>query len=150
MKIHEQIEADLKQAMLSGDKQTAETLRGLKSALHNEAIAASAQETGLADEQVQKIFATEAKKRAEAAEVYQRAGETERADKELTEKKVIDSYLPAQMSEDALKSLIDKHISTLGASSPAEAGRVIGAVKTETGAAADGTTIARLVKEKLQ
>ena len=52
MKIEEQIDGDLKQAMLSGDKDTAETLRGLRSALHNEAINSRAQETGLTDQQV--------------------------------------------------------------------------------------------------
>ena len=69
MEIEKQIDADLKTAMLAGDKDKAETLRGLKSALHNAAIAAGAQASGLSEEQVQKILASEAKKRTEAAEL---------------------------------------------------------------------------------
>jgi len=150
MDIEQRIDTDLKSAMLAGDKDKAETLRGLKSALHNAAIAQSAQETGLSDDQTQKILASEAKKRTEAAELYQKAGELDRADKELAEKAAIEVYLPAQMSDEELSRLIDKHISALNASAMADMGKVIGAVKAEAGAAADGTTVARLVKEKLQ
>jgi|SRR3989344_1604132 len=150
MEIEKQIDADLKTAMLAGDKDKAETLRGLKSALHNAAIAAGAQASGLSEEQVQKILASEAKKRTEAAELYQKAGESDRANKEAAEKMAIEAYLPAQMSEEELSVLVDKHITALNASGMADIGKVIGAVKAEAGAAADGATIARLVKEKLQ
>jgi len=136
--------------MLAGNKAAAETLRGLKSAIHNQAISLGSQDTGLSDEQAQKILASEAKARTEAADIYNTAGETERANRELLEKKIIDSYLPAQMGELELKILIDKQISALGATSQADMGKVIGAVKAEAGAAADGATIAGLVKEKLQ
>ena len=149
MKIEAQIDADLKQAMLAGDKDKAETLRGLKSALHNAAIAANAQTNGLSDEQVQKILASEAKKRAEAADVYQRANELDRANKELAEKGVIEVYLPDMLGEEELSSLIDKYIAAIKPSGMADMGKVIGAVKAEAGAAADGATITRLVKEKL-
>lgn len=144
------IEQDLKEAMLSGDKAKTETLRILKSALQNEAINQKAQDTGLSDEQIQRVLSSEAKKRAEAAELYKNAGETERAEKELAEKQVIEAYLPEQMSEEELASLIDKHIQTLGASGMADMGKVIGAVKAEAGVSADGGAIARIAKEKLQ
>jgi uncharacterized protein YqeY len=150
MKIEQQIEADLKQAMLSGDKDKAETLRGLKSAIHNAAIAANAQADGLSDEQIQKILASEAKKRTEAAELYQKAGETDRANKEQAEKDIIEAYLPAQLSDEELSNLVDKHIAVIKPTGLADMGKVIGAVKAEAGAAADGATVARLVKEKLQ
>ena len=147
--MEERINKDLKEAMLAGDKDKAETLRGLKSALHNAAIAANAQTSGLSDEQVQKILASEAKKRAEAADVYQRANELDRANKELAEKRVIEVYLPDMLGEEELSSLIDKYIAAIKPSGMADMGKVIGAVKAEAGAAADGATITRLVKEKL-
>lgn len=135
--------------MLSGDKVAVETLRGLKNAVNNEVINTRSQESGISDEQIQKVLAREAKARAEAAEVYKKAGETERADKELAEKKLIKKYLPQPMSPEQLKPLVAKHIDQLGANSPADMGKVIGAVKREAGTAADGATVASLVREAL-
>src|SRR3990167_10753972 len=132
----EQIEKDLKAAMLSGDKASTETLRGLKNAVNNEIINARAQQSGISDEQIQKVLSKEAKSRAEAAEVYKKAGETERADKELAEKKLIEKYLPQAISPEQLKPLVAKHIASLGATSPADMGKVIGAVKRDAGGAA--------------
>ncbi|OGL35251.1 hypothetical protein A3F38_01080 [Candidatus Saccharibacteria bacterium RIFCSPHIGHO2_12_FULL_48_21] len=150
MSIEGQIDSDLKSAMLAGDKQTVQTLRVIKSALQNRAIETGQQSAGLGDDEVQKVLATELKKRLEAAEVYKQANEVERAQKELSEKTVIEAYLPKPLDEAALTALVDKHIKELSASTLADMGKVIGAVKQEAGAAADGATLARLVKEKLQ
>ena len=83
--MQDKIDQDLKQSLLGGDKAKTETLRNLKSAVLNEAIAQNARDSGLSDEQIQKVLSREAKKRAEAAELYQKAGETERASSELAE-----------------------------------------------------------------
>ncbi len=148
--MQEKIEADLKSALLAGDKAKAETLRGLKSALLNEVIAKNARETGLSDEQMQQVLSREAKKRQEAADLYKQAGEEQRAATELSEKEIIDVYLPAQLSEEEISQAVEVAIKELGASSPADLGRVIGAVRAKLGPSAEGSTIARLVKEKLQ
>jgi uncharacterized protein len=147
--VQEQIDKDLKQALLSGDRPKAETLRGLKSALLNEAIAQNARETGLSDEQIQKILARESKKRQEAADLYQKGGSPERAGAELAEKTIIDAYLPEQLSEAAVARIVDEEIANAGQVSMQDMGRLIGAVKAKTGGQADGGLIARLVKEKL-
>ena len=147
--MQDKIDQDLKQAMLNGDKSKAETLRTLKSALQNEAIAQNARDSGLADEQVIKVLQRESKKRQEAAELYNRGGSEERADAELDEKAVIDAYLPEQLSESELAKLVDEAIATTGADGPQDMGKVIGAVKAKAGAAADGAAIAKLAKEKL-
>lgn len=147
--MQENIERDLKAALLSGDKRKAETLRGIKNALQYEAVAQGAQASGLGDGQIQKVLAREAKKRQEAADLYQKAGENERAAAELAEKEIIDGYLPEQMSEEELAKIVDEEIAKSGASTPAGMGKVIGAIKSRAGAQADGATIARLVKEKL-
>jgi len=147
--VQDKIDQDLKQAMLNGDKSKAETLRTLKSALQNEAIAQNARDSGLADEQVIKVLQRESKKRQEAAELYNRGGSEERADAELDEKAVIDAYLPEQLSESELAKLVDEAIATTGADGPQDMGKVIGAVKAKAGAAADGAAIAKLAKEKL-
>jgi uncharacterized protein YqeY len=147
--MQEQIEKDLKQAMLSGDKTKAETLRGLKSAMQYEAVSLQSSDRTLNDEQVQKVLAREAKKRQDTAEIYKNANEIERADKELSEKTVIDAYLPEKLSEEDIGAAVAQEIEKSGAQTSADMGRVIGAVRAKLGAAADGAVIARLVKEKL-
>lgn len=147
--MQEQIERELKTALLGGDKTKAETLRGLKSAILNETIAQNARETGLSDEQLQKILARESKKRQEAADLYQQGGSVDRAAAELAEKAIIDAYLPEQMGEAELAKLVDQAILAAGSPTLQDMGRLIGAVKAKAGGAADGALIAKLVKEKL-
>jgi uncharacterized protein YqeY len=147
--MQEQIDKDLKEALLSGDKPKAETLRGIKSALLNEMISQGARETGLSDEQVQKILARESKKRQEAADLYEKGGASERAGAELAEKTTIDAYLPEQLSEAEVSSIVDEEVAKAGQVSMQDMGRLIGAVKARSGGSADGALIAKLVKEKL-
>ncbi len=147
--MQQQIDKDLKEAMLAGDKAKAETLRGIKSALLNEAISAGARDSGLSDEQIQKILVRESKKRQEAADLYKQGGAADRAAKELDEKATIDAYLPEQMSEDELAKIVDEEIAKVDGASMQNMGQIIGAVRGRAGGAADGALIARLVKEKL-
>src|SRR3954469_21652056 len=112
--MQEQIDKDLKQALLGGDKAKAETLRGLKSALLNEVIAQNARDSGLSDEQIQKILAKESKKRQEAADLYKQGGSAERAGQELAEKAIIDAYLPEQMSEAELAAIVNEEVAKAG------------------------------------
>jgi uncharacterized protein YqeY len=147
--MQQQIERDLKSALLSGDKIKAETLRTLKSAILNEAISQNARDSGLSDEQVQKILAKESKKRQEAADLYEQGGSDERAQAELAEKAVIDGYLPEQMGEDDVAKIVDQEISKAGSPTMQDMGKIIGAVRGRTAGQADGALIARLVKEKL-
>jgi uncharacterized protein YqeY len=149
MDIAQQIERDLKTALLGGDKPKAETLRGLKSAILNEAIAQNARDSGLNDEQIQKILAKESKKRQEAADLYKQGGSEDRAAAELSEKDIIDAYLPAQIDEAEVAKLVDQEIVKAGQPTMADMGRIIGAVRAQAGPQADGATIARLVKERL-
>jgi len=148
--IKQQIERDLKAAMLGGDKKKAETLRVIKSALLYEEVSLNSRDIGISDEQAQKVLAREAKKRAEAAELYAKAGEEERAQAELTEKAVIDNYLPAQLSEADVRAVVNEELSKLDSPGLSNMGQVIGAARGRLGAQADGSLIARLVKEALK
>lgn len=147
--MQEKIERDLKAALLAGDKVKAETLRGLKSAFLNEMISLNARDRGLSDEQAQKILVREAKKRSEAIELYAKAGESVRAEAETVEKAIIDAYLPAQLSEAEISVVVNEEVARLADPTPADMGKIIGAVKGRLGAQADGATIARLVKAEL-
>lgn len=147
--MQQQIDKDLKQALLAGDRAKTETLRGLKSALLNEAIAQNARDTGLSDEQIQKILSKESKKRQEAADLYKQGGSPERASTELAEKAIIDAYLPDQMGEEQVSVIVDEEIAKAGSPTMHDMGKIIGAVRDRTAGQADGGLIAKLVKEKL-
>lgn len=149
MTIKEQIEKDIKQAMLAGDKTLVTTLRGIKSAILYAEVAAGSRDQGLDDQTVTTLLQKEAKKRQESSELYAQGGNSEKAAAELAEKEVIAKYLPAQMSEEEIKDLVVAKAQELGLGSPAQMGQLIGAVKQVAGAAADGALIARLAKEQL-
>jgi len=147
--MQEQIERDIKTALLAGDKMTAEVLRNLKSAILNEAISKGLQRDKIDDSVIQAVLGREAKKRQEAAELYAGASETERQQKELAEKAIIDSYLPEQMSESEVKAIVQEEVAKLGQPTLKDMGQIIGAVRDKTKGQADGALIARLVKESL-
>jgi uncharacterized protein len=149
MSIKEQIQSDLKTAMLAGDKQKAGVLQGVKSAILYVEVETGKRETELDDNEVLRVLAKEAKKRQESIELYEQGGNSEQASQEKYEKEIIESYLPKQLSEEELTALIDATISKLGADSMKDMGRVITEVKNQAGAGADGATMARLVKERL-
>jgi hypothetical protein len=149
--LEERIDQDIKAALLAGDKTTATTLRGVKAVLLNVKVATGKRDSGLSDEEVMPILAKEAKKRQESADLYIQGGNQAKADAELSEKALIEAYLPAQLSETEIKSVIDEVVAQSGLAEQGMAamGPVIGQVKAKLGASADGALIARLVKEKL-
>lgn len=149
MSVKQTIDADLKTAMLAGDKTLVTTLRGLKSAILYVEVAENARDEGLPDDTVISILQKEAKKRQESADLFAQGGNTEKQQAELEEKRVIEKYLPKQVSEDEIKALVDEVVAATGASGMQAMGQVIGAVKAKAGASADGSVVARLVKERL-
>lgn len=149
MSLKQKIDADLKAAMLSGDKILTTTLRGIKSSILDEEIKQGARQQGLSDTDIVGILSKEAKKRQESADVYLQAGDRSRAANELAEKEVITNYLPEQLSEVELEKLADQLILELG-NDPKSMGQIIGQIKAQTQGAADGAIIARIVKGKLQ
>ena len=148
--LKQQIEQDLKEALLGGQKDRATTLRGLKSVILYAEVAAGSREQGLSDEQIVQLFAKEAKKRQESADLFRQGGNQEKAAAELTEKKVIEAYLPSQLSDEELSGIVDKVIEDLGVSGSGAMGQVIGVVKQKTAGQADGGRIAQIVKERLE
>lgn len=149
MPLIEQINADLKTAMLARDEFTTTTLRGLKAAILNEEVAKGARDTGLGDEAIEQLIAREAKKRDEAAKLFEQGGNQPSADKERAEKVLLVQYLPEQLSEDDIKTLVDEIVGDIRPEGMKDMGRVIGAVKARAGNSADGAIVARLVKERL-
>ncbi len=149
MSLKEKLNADLKTALLSGDKERAEILRTLKGAILNAEIETGVRETGLTDEAMVSLLAKESKKRVEAAEMYAKAGAQDKADRELREKTIIEIYLPEQASEADIVAVIQKLAEAAGGVTPQTMGRIIGAANQELKGRADGATVARLVKSLL-
>lgn len=150
MSLKQQIDQDLKTAMLAGDKPLVSTLRGIKSAILYVEVAKGVRETGgLSDVDIIEVLTKESKKRQESADLYAQGGNQERRALELQEKNVIDKYLPAQLSEAELAAIVAEVIQELGVGDMKGMGQVIAEVKQRTRGAAEGALIARLVKEKL-
>jgi uncharacterized protein YqeY len=147
--LEERIDQDIKAALLGGDKTTATTLRGVKAVLLNLKVATGKRESGLSDDEVLPVLAKEAKKRQESADLYVQGGNQSKAEAELAEKKLIEGYLPTQLSEAEISGIIDEVIAQTGVAGASDMGQVIGKVKAKVGASADGSLIARLAKEKL-
>lgn len=150
MSLKQRIQDDLKTAMLAGDRFTTDVLRGLKSAILYEELALNKRDVGLADAEVEVVFAREIKKRLESAELYDKGGNAESAKKERGEADIIRRYLPTPLDETEVKKIIDDIIASTGAEGMQAMGQVIGAAKKEVGTRADGAVIAKLVKEALQ
>ena len=149
MALKQRIENDLKAALLGGDRFVGETLRGLKAAILNEEVAQNKRDTGLDDASIERIIAKEVKKRLESAAIYEQNQREDAADQERREAEVFSHYLPKQLSEAELKTVVDAKVAELGATDAKMMGQVIGAVKQEVGNTADGARLAKLVKEAL-
>lgn len=144
--MRDRINADLKQAMLARDDLAKTTLQGLKSAVKYAEIDAGHE---FDDDEITKLLMKEAKKRKESIELYKKGGNDEAAEKEASELAIIEGYLPEAPDEEAVIAAVAKAIESTGASSMADMGKVIGAVKAELGDGVDGGLVARTAKEKL-
>lgn len=149
MALKQRIADDLKAALLGGDRFAGETLRGLRAAILNEEVAQGKRDTGLDDAAIEQIIAKEVKKRNESAAIYDQNMREDAADQERREAEILSRYLPEQLNEAELKTVVDAKIAELGAVDVKMMGQVIGAVKQEVGNAANGATLARLVKDAL-
>ncbi len=145
------LQADLTVAMKARDELALSTIRMVRSAIMNAEVA-GAEAVELTEEQAIAVLRSEAKKRAESAEVYEQNDRPESAAKERAELAIIERYLPAAMSDEQLAAIVDEEV-TAAAATGAEGGRAMGivikAVRERAGDGADGGRIAALVKSRL-
>lgn len=149
MALKEQIQNDMKAALLGGNRFEGDVLRNLKAAILNEEVASGKRDEGLGDEAIEKVIAREVKKRQESIKLYEQNGRPELAETEAKEVAVLEKYLPEQVSEDEIRRVAEEIVAGMGDVSPQQMGQVIGAVKGKLGNAADGATVAAVVKELL-
>ncbi len=148
MNLFEQISGDIKSAMLAKDKVRLEALRGIKKEFI-EAKTAKGASGELTDDAAMKILAKMAKQRKETAELYTAQNRPELAEGELAEVAVIESYLPAQLSDAELTAELQRIIAETGATSAKEMGKVMGVASKALAGRADGKAISAKVRELL-
>lgn len=146
--LKDKLQSDLNGAIKSRNTVVAETIRMVLSAITNEEVAGK-EKRQLSDAEVITVLTREAKKRREAAEAFENGGRADRAAAERAEGEVIASYLPAQLSETEIKNLIAETIAEVGASGPADMGKIMGGLKAKVAGKADGALVSSLVKEAL-
>lgn len=149
MALKQRITDDIKAALLGGDRFVGETLKNLKAAILNEEVAQNKRDEGLDNATIEQIIAREVKKRTESVKMYEQGGRADLAENEQNEINVIKAYLPEQLGEDEVKSIVEAAVQQLGANGMSDMGKVIGVVKAKVGNTADGALVAKLVKEAL-
>ena len=144
--IEERIKADTVVALKAGDKQRTQALRLFTAALKKERIDAGATPDEAGEIVVLK---RERKRRLEAAELYDKAGRDDLAARERYEEEIVAGYLPEEFADDALAAIVDQTIAEMGAATPKDMGKVMGAVMKKVAGRADGTLVNRLVRSRL-
>jgi len=140
--VHEQMTA----ALRAGDKVRLGALRMLSAAITNREKEVMHE---LDDDEVREVAAKEVKRRGESIEAFESAGRTELADKERTEREVLQPFAPEQLSDAEVDALIEQAIASTGATSMGDMGRVMGAVMASAKGKADGSVVQAKVKERL-
>ena len=148
MSLKEQIDADIKRAMLAKSKEELEALRSIKSLI----LLAETEKGGtdeITGEAEKKLLMKAAKQRKESAEIFEQQNRKDLADRELMQLEVINRYLPKQLSEEEIKSELAFVIKEVGASGPQDMGKVMGVATKKLAGQADGKIISELVKKLL-
>ena len=148
MSLFDTVSEDIKKAMLAREKDKLEALRSVKAAF---LLARTEPGAGgeLSSETELKIVQKLVKQRRESAEIYQQQNRQDLADKELLEASVIEKYLPEQMSEQELETVLKAIIERIGAKAPSDMGKVMSVATKELSGKADGKAISTKVKQFL-
>jgi hypothetical protein len=148
MSLEQKIMSDLKTAMLAKNEAALRSLRAVKAAI---LLAKTSEGSSgeLKEEDEIKLLQKLVKQRKDSLEIFQQQNRTDLAKKEQEEIEIIEKFLPIQLSAEELKAIVSKIISDVGASSPADMGKVMGVATKQLAGKADGKTISSLVKELL-
>lgn len=148
MTLYEQIDADIKSAMLAKDRMRLQALRGIKKEFI-EGKTAPGSNGELSEDAAMKILVKMAKQRRDSAQIYTEQNRADLAEGELAELAVIESYLPKAMTDEELTAALTEIIAKVGAASPADMGKVMGVATKALAGRADGRAISAKVRELL-
>ena len=142
------LESDMRAAMKARDELRTSTLRMALAAVRTAEVAGkSARE--LSDDEVLAVLTKEAKKRREAATAFADAGRTEQAEKERAEERVLADYLPRQLTDEELETIVTQALATVGVTGRAAMGPAIKAAQAEVAGRAEGGRVAAEVRRQL-
>jgi len=142
----EQLEGEVKEAMLARDAQRRDALRLILNSLRS---AEKDLQRPLSDDEELQVLQRERKRRNEAAEAFRAGGREEQASQEEAELAILEEFMPAPLSEDELERIVDNAIAETGATSLRDMGRVMADVMPQVAGRADGSAVGQLVREKL-
>src|SRR5688500_16158435 len=145
MSLKQQIDGDIKKAMLAKNKEELEALRSIKSMI----LLAETEKGGADDissDAENKLLMKAAKQRKESADIFQQQNRKDLADRELMQLEIISRYLPKQLSEEDIKSALQAIIQEIGAKGPQDMGKVMGIATKKLAGQADGKVISDWVK----
>ena len=148
MDLFEKVSEDIKNAMKAKDKVALETLRNVKKFFIEAKTAPGANDT-LADADALKILQKLAKQGKDSADIYLQQNRQDLADAELAQVKVIESYLPKQLSVEELEAALKEIIAEVGATDAKDMGKVMGVASKKLAGIAEGRAISAKVKELL-
>jgi len=146
MTLVEELEQEVKDAMLARDTQRRDALRLILSSLKS---AEKELLRPLSEDEELQVLQRERKKRNEAAEAFHAAGRTDQAEKEEGELAILEEFMPEPLSEDEIDRIVDDAIAENGATSLRDMGRVMADVMPQIAGRADGSAVSQLVREKL-
>jgi uncharacterized protein len=141
MAVQEQVKADLASAMKAGERERVGALRLVLSELQKAAKEGDGDEVA--------VLRRERKRRLDAAEQYRGGGREDLADQEEGEARLIEAYLPAELSDEELGRLVSEAVAEAGATAPQDMGRVMSVVMPKVGGRADGKRVSERVREAL-
>lgn len=148
MSLEQKINDDIKAAMLARDKKKLDALRAIKSAILL-AKTDKGSSGSIADDAEMKILQRLVKQRKDSAELYTAQGRNDLAEEEFVQLKVIEKYLPEQLSEAEVTNTIEKIIAETGATSMKDMGKVMGMASSALAGKTDNKIIAEIVKKLL-
>jgi uncharacterized protein len=140
------LQQEMREALKAGEKVRLGALRMLAASVKNREVELGHE---LSDGELVEVAAREVKRRKEAAEAFDGGGRPELADKERQEQAVLETYLPAQLSEGEVNALIEEAVAATGASGPGDLGKVMGYVMGKARGRVEGGTVNRLVRARL-
>ena len=147
--LKKKLQEELKQSMLGRTELKTSVLRMLLSALNYYEIQKGGAGYEATDEDVLSVIQKEAKQRRDSIEEFKKANRMELVDKETKELEMLQAYLPRQMSEEEIKSLVKDAVNQTGAKTIADMGKVMGILMPKVKGKADGGLVSKIVKESL-
>lgn len=146
MSLKSQLESDMKDAMRARENETRDAIRYVLSAVKNAEIDKKGE---LSEEEELKLIRSQVKQRMDSIEQFRAGGREDLAAKEESQVRILEKYLPQQMSDEELEAFVRQGIEETGAEGPKDMGKVMGALNKKTDGRVDGKRLSTAVRSAL-